>query len=110
MIKPNENMANLNQIQLMQMQQNYLNNLNRMNQCPSFGPLPSMALPVSNLPLGSLSSTSSFNGFKPFSSTYQEQMNQFILNLNIILNPYPIGSMLPQMGMLTPFEVSLQAK
>ena len=33
--------------------------------------------------------------FKPFSMTYQEQMSQCVLNLNIFLNPYPMGLLLP---------------
>lgn len=33
--------------------------------------------------------------FKPFSTTYQEQMSQCVLNLNIFLNPYPMGPLLP---------------
>lgn len=38
-------------------------------------------------------------------------MNQFILNLNIILNPYPMG-VLPQLGLLppSPIEVAMQAR
>lgn len=33
--------------------------------------------------------------FKPFSTIYQEQMSQCVLNLNIFLNPYPMGPLLP---------------
>jgi hypothetical protein len=37
-------------------------------------------------------------------------MNQFILNLNVILNPYAVNPMLPPMGLPSPFELALQAK
>lgn len=36
-------------------------------------------------------------------------MNQFILNLNIIFNPYPINSLIPQLNIFSPLEV-MQAK
>ncbi len=42
--------------------------------------------------------------FKPFSTTYQEQMSQCVLNLNIFLNPYPMAPILP------PMDITLQAK
>jgi hypothetical protein len=42
--------------------------------------------------------------FKPFSTTYQEQMSQCVLNLNIFLNPYPMAPILP------PMDVALHAK
>lgn len=76
-IKVNENIGGLNQMQLAQMQQSYLNNITRINPCPGFGPvnsvtatLNSVPLPLNPLPLANLNPMP-FNGFKPFSSTYQ---------------------------------------
>lgn len=46
--------------------------------------------------------------FKPFSSTYQE-MNQFIFNLNIFMNPFPVISPVPMFAP-SPVELALQAR
>ena len=46
--------------------------------------------------------------FKPFSSTYQE-MNQFIFNLNIFMNPFPVISPVPLFAP-SPVELALQAR
>ena len=46
--------------------------------------------------------------FRPFSSTYQE-MNQFIFNLNIFMNPFPVISPLPLFAP-SPVELALQAR